>query len=354
MKLKKFVVVFGSILLLTLASGLARANDNIVSTVTIPAGQPTPIIINNGVPSGTIQLWYTVVGTNYPCGAFAQFNLNLADLAGKSGQSPTYPVGLNLVQSGAGTPVQFSPDPSGFSVSGTSWTDNSTVAVSINCANIPEGAQDIVGNLNEQTVPSGAHLDTISTIQVHIRLLNSTSACLFVYSFETTQDTGLDLTSVVVNVKNSTGVVQSSNPGEISVDGLVANTCAASLSFDLAIGLDSNWESNSTGNPVQTYTTAGELDPANFSPITNLISTGGSPAGTQLCLQNVTLANGNSFLATVRSDIKTTILASSLPTDGDFDFLATLYQAGSACGTAYPTPSITNSPGTSTLSFTTK
>ena len=105
------------------------------------------------------------------------------------------------------------------------------------------------------------------------------------------------------------------------------------------------------------FTTSGELDPANFNPITTLINSGtGTGSGTNLCLQNVTLANGDSFLTTVRGGIKDGLTASSLPGDGDFDFLATLYQPNSSCGTAYPTPSIIgpSNPATSLLSYTAK
>ncbi len=348
------------VLLLAVASTTAVANDQIISTVTIPAGQPLPEIVNNGVPSGTIQLWYSYVGNSFPCGQFAQFNVGLTDVAGISGKSPTYPVEFDLVQSGVGTPVQFfsdapaSPSPSSFSVSAPGWSSSSLVTVFINCSQLgaPADGQDIVGNLNEQTNPQGAHLDTISTIQVHIKLVYPT-ACLKLYSFESDQDTGVLLSSVVV-IANKSGSVKSTNPGSLSVDALVANTCPSSQSFDLLVGLDPDWETipnNNPGNATFTYTTAGEFDPSTY----NLSAFGaGTPQGEKLCLTNVTLAASDSFLTRVHSAIVSGISIGSLPGDADFDFSAALYPANTSCsgtllGTSIVGPS---NPASSVLTYT--
>lgn len=313
----------------------AAANDNIVSTVTIPNGQPQPMIVNNGVPNGTIQLWYTVTGNQFPCGPFAIFNLGLTDQQG-SGVAPTYPVTLNLVQSGAGTPVQFAPTPASFSVTGTNWTDTSQVQVSIDCSKIPQpefDGQDIVGNLNEETNPQGAHLNTISTIQVHIKLVIPTP-CLKLYSLETDLD-GTILSTITVRA-NKKSQVTSTNPGQISVDGLVANTCPTDQSFDLLVTLDPEWRTNphdNPGNAVFTYTTTGEVDPSTF----NLSAFGtGTPQHQNLCIRNVTLPAGDSFLTTVHSEINTSynggLTVSLLPTNPNaFTFSVTLYPANSGC-----------------------
>jgi hypothetical protein len=328
-----------------LASTLAFANDKLTSSVTIPTGQPTPVIVNNGVPNGTIQLWYTYIGTSFPCGTFATFTLNLQDAVG-SGAAPSYPVTLNLAQSGSGTPVQLSASPSAFSVSDATWNGSSTVAVSIDCTKLgaPADGQDIVGNLNESTTPSGSHLDTISTIQVHIKLaFPSASACLKLYSFVTEQDTGTLLNTVSVVKKKSNGTVTSTNPGTISADGMVVNTCPDPETFDLGIGLDKNWQtipSNNPGNATFTYTETGEVDPANFS----LAAFGsGTPQGETPCLGNVTLASGDSFLATVHSQIISGNSASNLPTA--FSFSASLSTANTSCSSGSYLPTTLVSPG---------
>lgn len=357
MKSKRTYMIFSLALLLAAASGTAWANDEIDSTVTIPAGQPTPIIKNNGVETGTIQLIYTA--TSCAVGPFAQFSLNLKDVAGTTGTSPTYPITLSLKDDGKGTDAQASPSPNSFSVTGPSgtWSDSSLVTINItSCSNFKDGAP-LIANLQEST-PSGSHLDTITSVNVHINAVVS-SACLNLYSFETNQDTGSLLTSVSVNANK--GSVKSTSPGQASVDALVANTCGSQLSFDLQVGLDPQWQTNPSGNPGNatfTYTTAGELDPVtDFSLITSLINSGtGTPQHEVLCLQNVNLAAGDSFLATVHSEIISGIAVSSLPSDGDFDFSATIFAPGSSCGTAYATPSIISpsNPATSTLTYTVK
>jgi hypothetical protein len=349
MKTKHFATAVLAIL--ALASTSAFANDQITSGVAIPDGQPTPIIQDNGVAQGTIQLWYTVVGSSFPCGTFATFTLNLQDAAGK-GTAPSYPVPLNLVPTGAGTPVQLSGSPSTFSVSDAAWSGSSTVTVSIDCTKLgtPSDGQQIVGILNEASAP---HLGTISTIQVHIILsIPNSSACLKLYSFVTDQDTGAPLESVSVVEKKSNLTVTSSNPGTISADGLVYNGCPEAQTFDLGIGLDKNWTtipSNNPGNATFTYTETGEVDPTNFS----LAAFGsGTPQGETPCLGSETLASGSSFLATVHSQINSGISVSSLPSE--FSFSASLSTAATSCssGSYLPTTLVSPNPVTSLLPYT--
>jgi hypothetical protein len=351
---RTFAVVVMLLGLMFGATSAARANDKIVSTVT-PISGPVPIIKNNGVPSGTIQLMYTFTGTEFPCGQFATFNLGMVDQAGTSGVSPSYPVGLDLTQSGSGTAVQFSPAPSPneFSVTAPGWPGNSTVSVSIDCSKLdtPYDGEGIDGNLNEQTIPQGAHLDTISTIQVHITLVYPTQ-CLKLYSFETEQDSSALLTSVALQVNR--GSVKSMSPGQASVDALVVNTCPSPETFDILVGLDPDWETNphsNPGNATFTYFTTGEVDPSTF----NLTTFGtGTPQGEALCLTNVTLPGNESFLTTVHSDIISGLSTSLLPSGNDFDFSATLYQAGSGCaGTPLGSGTVgPSNPATSTVSYT--
>ena len=125
MNMKHFSLGF-CVFLLATASTAAFANDQVTSTVS--SSSPAANILNNGVRSGTIQLWYTYVGASLPCGTtpFATFNLGLANTAGTNGKAPTYPVELDLVQSGSGTPVQFTPAPATFSVTGSGWSGSST------------------------------------------------------------------------------------------------------------------------------------------------------------------------------------------------------------------------------------
>jgi hypothetical protein len=343
--MKKFFAI-AVLSILALASASAFANDQLTSSVA-PLIGPTPVIVNNGVPSGTIQLWYHVVGTQFTCGQFAQFTLNLQDAAGTSGQSPTYPVTLNLADSGNGTPVQLAPASGSLSVADNIWSGSTTVTVNIDCSKLstPTDGQDIVGNLNVSTSPSGSHLNTISTIQVHIVLaFPAESACLKLYSFQNDPGTG-DLLTTLTLVENSHNLtVISSNPGIVSVDGLVVNTCPDSESFGIGIGLDSDWStnpSNNPGNAVFTFTETGELDPTVTS--FTVPTVGGTGHGQALCLDNVSLLSGSSYLVTVHSQINNGILSTSLPTA--FTFSASLSTAGTSCSAGSYLPNTLVSPG---------
>lgn len=351
----KVLLIAPFVLMFAVLSTSALANDQIISTVTNSASGPSAIIVNNGVPSGTIQLWYTYVGSAYPCGQFATFNLALQDNLGTRGQAPTYPVELDLAQSGNGTPVQFSPPPDAAAFSVTAGSLNtSVVTVSINCANLPAGApydgEDIVGNLSESTNPPGSHLDTISTIQVHIKLsIPAANACLKLYSFET-DETGNLLGSV--GVTEHSGNVKSTQPGTISVDALAVNTCPEPQSFDIDVLLDSHWgtqPSNGHGISTFAYNLSGEVDPATYD-FTSL--TGGTSQVENLCIPSVTLASGDSYLVTVHSAANTPFAP---PASGIFSYGATLSTAGSSCSSSAHLPlslvSPTN-PATSSLGFT--
>ena len=354
--MKKFFAV-AVLSILALASASAFANDQLTSSVT-PLTGPTPVIVNNGVPSGTIQLWYHVVGSQFTCGQFAQFTLNLQDAAGTTGQSPSYPVTLNLADSGNGTPVQLAPATSSLSVADNIWSGSTTVTVNIDCSKLgaPTDGQDIVGNLNVSTSPSGSHLNTISTIQVHIVLaFPAESACLKLYSFQTNPDDGTLLTTISLTENAHLGTVTATHPGVVSVDGLVVNTCPDSETFGIGIGLDGDWStnpSNNPGNAVFTYTETGEIDPT----VTNFTvpTTGGTAQGEALCVDNVSLASGDSYLVTVHSQVNSSLAISSLPATA-FTFSAALSTAGTSCSSSSYLPNTLVSPGnpvTSSLPYT--
>jgi hypothetical protein len=357
--MKKKYLATAVLALVALVSASAFANDQLTSGVTIPEGQVNvPVIVNNGVPNGTIQLWYTVVGSSFPCGAFAQFNLNLQDALG-SGKLPSYPVALNLAQSGNGTPVQLTPTTSTFSVSDAAWSGSTPVNVSIDCSKlgIPTDGEEIVGNLNESTAPSGSHLDTVSTIQVHIKLvIPSSTACLKLYSFVTDADTGAVLDTVSLTVPHNKTYITASTPGTILADAMVVNTCPDPETFDLAVGLDPTWSTqpnNNAGNATFTYTETGELDPTvtGFTAPTS----GGTKEGEAVCVQNVTLASGNSYIATVHSQINSGTPVSSLPSA--FGFSSSLSTANTSCSSANYLPTTLVSPGnpaTDSLTYTTQ
>jgi hypothetical protein len=336
---KKLIVAMAALCLATAANS-AFADDQITTTVTAPfTGSSAPLIINNAATNGTIQVIYTYTGSSLPCGAgttFATFSLSLFDSAGTTGKSPTYPASLSFqdAQNGNGGPVQLSANPAGFSVSGSGLIGSPTVTVSLpDCSKIDPAydGEEVNGMLNEAT--GTAHLQTISGVLVKIKLsIPSNTSCLQTYSFETDND-GNPLPSITVNA-NKFNSVKSTQPGEISVDTLIANNCNVPRTFDLKVNLDPGWSTNPVNNPgnaVFTFAVTGEIDPTTF----NLAAFGtGTPQGQSLCLSNVSLAAGQSFLDVVHSQIDSGIPIGSL-TPNAFGFNTTLYPAQSGCsGTA--------------------
>lgn len=357
--MKRNAPLFVSLLVLSTIGLLAAAsaNDNIISTVT-PLTNPysnAPIIQVNGVSQGNIRLVYTVVGTQFPCGPqnpFATFNLGMVDQRGSGPIRGSYPASLSLADSGNGTPVQLVPAPNTFTVNGIGWSDNSTVSINIDCGSLPPpmDGQVIDGQMNEST-NTGSHLNTISTIQVHILLAFPANACLKLYSLESDQNTFDVLTDV--KVIPMTAFTKSTDPSAVSVDGLVVNTCTVPEAYDIGINLGQFWENTAgpnVGSATYTYTTQGVFDPTNYG----LAAWGtGTQQGETVCVKNFTLQPGYSFLMRVYSQIIPGTPLTSLP-PGSFAFGAALYTPSSNCaGSLLPTSLVSpNNPAASSLSWT--
>jgi hypothetical protein len=204
---------------------------------------------------------------------------------------------------------------------------------------------ELVSNLQLETVPTGSHLDTVTTVQVHVKLVYPTN-CLRMYDFITDQDFTSTVTGTGVNVSN--GMVRATTPyGQLSDNILVVNVCGVGQPFDLKINLDSSFETNPHGNPgnaVFNYLTTGSINPSTF----NISAFGaGTPQGESLCLGSIVLPAGETLLTTVHIGIKK-ISASALPADGTFDFSAGAYAAGSSCTGALSTL-VTPNPATASV-----
>ena len=124
------------------------------------------------------------------------------------------------------------------------------------------------------------------------------------------------------------------------------------MTFDLRMALDSAFStqpSNNPGNAVFTFATAGEVDPDTFDIASFGLGTG---QGQQLCLQNVTVPDGSSFLDAVHMSINNGMLATALPANGTFSFSTTVYMPGTGCAGSLLADAGT-SPFTLALPFTT-
>ena len=318
----------------------ALADDAIQSSVTNVT--PAAIVTPNGQGSfspGTIQILYTVEANQFTAGTFGSFTLNLEDIQKSAkGNFPTYPTSLTLTQNGS-TQLTLSPQSSSLPVSGEGWNGSTVVTVSIPDSVVADSSNAIdgttlVGNLNASAEDS--HLGTNTTIQVKIKLVvPKANACLNVYHFPTDADFTQILSSVGVN-QNKKAIVVATNPGQLSDNTLVVNTCNSAQNFDVNVALDSHWQTmpnNNPGNAVFTYNTAGEIDETKF----NISSFGtGTPQGQNLCIQDVSVASGDTFLMTVHMGIITGVTASSLPANPSSftGFTGGLYAANTNCSGA--------------------
>jgi len=355
-------VVTGLLVIAAFAATSAFASNAVQAGITIPAGQPVPVITENGhgyTPGnyavGTIHLDYVHVGNTFPSGPFATFQVDLGmydTLQG--GKATVYSFPLTLSDNGSPS-MTLTPAVSPVMVTGQGWTDHMAVVINI------AGSVSLDPSLNEDgdvltsqlqlSAPGPAHVKSVPTIIVHIRLVHPT-ACLKAYNFITDPDLTDIITSTQVNVNNQ-GKVNATNPyGSLSDNVLVVNTCdVGEEHFDLRINLDSRFSTQPNSNPgtaVFTFATSGELDPSAF----NIAAFGtGTPRGQNLCLQNVTVGAGTSFLATVHMAINKPMLASALPAGGVFDgFTAALTAAGESCA---GTPVVADpNPLSAPLSFT--
>ena len=351
---RRFVAFAAIAVVSGLAAGNAWAKDKIdVSVATAPGAS---IVINGNAP-GTIQLWYTVNANEFPLGTLATFEINWVINAGPANPPTDYSKGpsFTLEQQQQGGYVDLVANPARFDLTGTGQGGTALVTVSITRdkeGNLPPSTDgtDLVGMLK---LDAASKLSTPTDVQVHIRLVHPTD-CLKVYNFVTDADFNeIESASVKVGTgRQNLGRVISSQPGQFSDNVLIVNACASAHSFDLGIGLDDSFSTHPNGNPgnaVFTYTAAGEFDSSTF----NTMMTGDGDGHKQtLCLQNVTVPSGTSFLATVHSALRDGLMDTSLPSDKSFDFAATLHDnVNTSCTGALYSQASPN-PATFTLPFT--
>lgn len=356
---KSLIAVFSLLaLLLTIVSGTAWAGaasePRDVLKVKINESLPAAIVslteggspLSQGILSAseTIVVRYNLVATSFPSTLtpFGTFNLGLAIEAGTGGGGgpTTYPLTVNLSQAGGGEGLVLTPDPTSFLRGGRGEFGPSNIAMSINCpACTNTDGEEISRNL--QFSSTVQNLVTTVKVQVIIKLVHPTS-CLNLYHFLTDQDLTTRVNStevVVVKSGKNAGRVNATTPfGQFSDNVLLANICQSAEQFDLKIILDPSFDtnpSNNPGNAVFTYFAGEVVDPTEAFNVNAFSSR--TPQGQTLCLMNVSLPGGESFLATVHMGIQRGIHQSSLDADGDFNFSAKLYPYGSGCTTGEAT-----------------
>jgi hypothetical protein len=370
--------VLAALLLLTFVGimrpSVADAKDA-VETAVVPGAVLAPeaeyfTTMNNGNPYstgtfavGTIQLFYVVNANRFPSGAFSSFAANMRIKVGPTtGQQTVYPVDSLVLEQIGSKNIVLSPAPASFSVTGQGWAGSSTVGISIDPAVaadplLNEDGDELVANLR-MTTPGGSRLDTVTNIQVHIKLVYPTS-CLRLFNFLTDQSFNTLVTSTNVNLggpANNRKVVGTNPHGQFSDNALVVNDCAQAQTFDLQVNMDPHFDFGPGGanaNAVFTFMTNAVVDPSQFNS-TNFGT--GTAAQKTTFLQNVTLPTGSSFLVKVHMALIKGNAPSWLPANNVFDaFSAQIYTPGTplnALGTAIPFALAVPNPATTQMGFT--
>jgi hypothetical protein len=342
--LKKFIFGFYVFTAICAVTASAWAKDAVVAAVATPLSPPNPIIIQNGTQYsqgtyaiGTIQLFYTVQAYQFTSGNLGYFTLDLSIQAGKNTPATNYPVALNLKQTGSAN-LDLVPITGSFNVDTVNWHDSTRVNINIpaSVASNPSFQVDgteLVANL-QMVTPNRSNLDTVTTIQVHLRLVHPTD-CLKAYSFITNNDNTAQVDPIQVS-KNSNNHKVSSNPQNPHYIVVVTNTCSVAQCVDTRFGLSSDFQLKGA-QAVKTFSSNSLIDA--FTGVSSFFS--GSPVadpqGVSMCLTapastlcgsgGIPVIGGESFL--MKADITIKSDASFPPPAQYTGFDAVLLNGGS-------------------------
>jgi hypothetical protein len=273
-----------------------------------------------GNPPGEAKLLYSVPAAQFVAGTFAQFQVSV------SAPGIATPVSVSLQQIG-GAQVLLVPIAANLSVQ-SSHPSVSMVTIMVPNGTVPwTSTEPIVANL--RIAASDNSIVTATNVQVKILVLQG-KACLEVAHFITDAEFGVLVPPLTISPqKGDATLVQSTAPGSFSDNVVAVNRCPSTVTFDLKFILDAAFvvsPNNGQGNAVLTYVTSNTFDQQNL----NLAIFGtGTGHRNDLCLTNIALQPGYTFLARVHSDLPK---GSKMPVS-PLVFTAERSQANSFCST---------------------
>ncbi|MGK2944408.1 MAG: hypothetical protein ACSLFC_06680, partial [Desulfuromonadales bacterium] len=183
-----------------------------------------------------------------------------------------------------------------------------SVSVPGTVANDPDFQADgteLVANLQLSTPPK-THLDTVTTVKVHMTLVHptETAACIVPLHLVANQNFDTDLSDVGAFLSYQTNTTTlSSTPNDFQHLIALVNTCEDDIPLDLATAINDNFELHQA-NAVRTTAVAQE-----FVDLDALLGYGLnwdtlSNAGTNLCLEDIVVPGGETFIIAERARIK--------------------------------------------------
>jgi hypothetical protein len=261
---------------------------------------------------GTLKLHYFVTGHAFPAGTYAVPEICFDTLAAKSKPETRYPATMYPDQAG-GEEVVLTPSNSAPAFNDTGDESCVTLYVEIPSyiAEDPDYQEDgteLVGNLRLSTPPR-THLDTVTTIKVHLTLVHPLeTACIVPLHFVSDNDFGANISDtpqMSLNYNLATGSL-GSTPNQPSHTVALVNTCEDPVTLDLDTTINDNF-AFVTANAIRTTTANQE-----YEDIDALLAGEDLPdpgAGGPLCFEDVTVPGNQTYILAQRMNIRG---------DGDF------------------------------------
>lgn len=319
-----------TLILITGTAVNAWAGDNIQVSVHDISPEASVKVNGNDVVQGNLQLWYTVNAYSFPTGVFGTFEIDVKALHLNGQTNASYPATMTLVQNGSQNLI-LAPASSSIHVPYQGWEGSTMVTISIPNSVPNEDGTDLVGNLNF-SIPASNKIGTPTSVQVHIRLVHP-NFCVKVYNFMA--DAGADniySDTFQLDVKVKSGVVNSTSPGTVSYNMLLANTCGEDRTADIGAVLAPSWEV-SGAQGVKLLSANGDIDLSGYDvdlfddPQNN---------GKSVCFGNATIHSGQTVLLNVKAKMIDDASEASVGVS-PFTFSGSVRQAGTSCtGTLDP------------------
>jgi len=303
------------------AAGAAQAKDAVATAIWNVEGTGSPpdaIVTYNGqglTPGtyaiGTIMVDYFVTGWQFPADWERRFKICLDTQAIGKGAATNYPANVYVKQVGnSGLDIGGVVATVGFD----SAADDPAPADDTKCFDVtasvgssapvdPEDGQSLVANLQEET-DVGEHLDTPTTVKVRLTILHPT-ACVRALHLVSNQDFTIDVgaTGIAESVNKSNKKL-ASHPVDLQHLLVLVNACSTTQTVDVNTRINPNFEVFAhngirTSSLGQEFADADELlgYGLDWNDLDNL-----NPA--ELCLVNVEIPAGESFLFTRRVRVK--------------------------------------------------
>jgi len=297
---------------------------------------------------GTIKVNYMIPEHQFPADqTLKTFDLCLDVLVGKPKPPTVYPATVEIYQVGS-PEVLLDLEYDNVVFDEDKAPNHPCVEVKVSVpaviANDPayqEDGTELVANLQLST-PSGTHLDTVTTVKVHLTLVHpSQTACIVPLHLVANNDinSNLSSTGIVLSVHVDNGLNTSQQGRHVVA---LVNTCSEAKTIDLNTALNEHFKLQSSA-AVQTTNVNQEIADINQLLGVNWGSATWTNNGNALCLSGVSVPANQTFVVAEHISMKSSALhpGSSGPVGGQGlpdwfygGFTYGAYTTGGACASS--------------------